>query len=99
MKNIYVSFPQVGVVSSEAEFLEPIAENINTDLQAPKPFAMFFRDQVGAVRVLVEDVDDSDVTALAAAKGVAHVCRATAFKAVEIDSTGVRTELTDPVVP
>jgi len=98
MKNVYVSFPQVGVPGSEAEFLQPIAEELSAALQGPKPFSMFYRDQVGAVRALIEDVDDSNAAALAVATGVSSVTRGTAFKAVEIDSAGTRTELADPVI-
>jgi hypothetical protein len=98
MKNVYVSFPQMGVSGPEADFLEPIAEAL-ADAVAERSFTMFFRDRVGAVRVLLEDADNRDDAALAVATGVNAITGGTSFKAVEIDSTGTRTELTDPVVP
>lgn len=96
-KQIFVSFPQMGVPQTEAVFNEAIAEEIEGAV-AVRPFNMFFRSQVGAVRVNAEDADDEDLLAQAACQGVWAVSGSMGpYKAVELTDAGVRTELADPV--
>lgn len=96
-KNIYVSFPQMGVPQTEAVYNERLANRI-ADAVAARPFTMFYRSQVGAVRILAEDADDEDDLAQAACQAVYDKSGSMGpYKAVEITGAGVRTELTDPV--
>lgn len=96
-KKIFVSFPQLGIPGTEAVFNEAIGDNI-ADAVAARPFCMFCRDQVGAVKINAEDADDRDDLAQAACQGVYDVSGSMGpYKAVEITGAGVRTELADPV--
>jgi len=96
-KQIFVSFPQRGVPGTEAVYNEALGSRI-ADAVAARPFCMFYRDQVGAVKINAEDADDEDDLAQAAAQGVYDVSGSLGpYKAVELTDAGVRTELTDPV--
>jgi len=100
-KQIFVSFPQMGVPQTEAVYNEALAKNIEAAV-AVRPFCMFFRSQVGAVKVNAEDADDEDLLAQAACQGVYDISGSLGpYKAVELTDAGVRTELADPtpVVP
>jgi hypothetical protein len=96
-KQIYVSFPQMGVPQTEAVYNERLSSRI-ADAVAARPFCMFFRCQVGAVKINAQDADDRDDLAQAAAQAVYDKSGSMGpYKAVEITGAGVRTELADPV--
>lgn len=99
MKQICVSFPRIGIADSEAPLTQAVAEALQDALAADRAIVMVKGSPVIGMKAFVDDADVSQDAADAIALGVYNAGGpGTGFHASEIDSTGVITELTDPVV-
>lgn len=99
MKQICVSFPRIGVADSEAPLTQAVSDAV-ADAVASRPVTMVKGSAVIGMRAFAEDGDTSQDVADAIALGIYNAGGpSTGFHASEIASTGVITELTDPVIP
>jgi len=100
VKQICVSFSRIGVSDAEAPLSEALSEALFDALAADRPIAMVVGSPVSRVKAFCDDGDTSQDAADALALGIYTATGiAAGFHASEIDSTGVITELTDPVIP
>jgi hypothetical protein len=87
------------VSDSEAPLTQAVGEALESALSANRAIAMVKGSAVIGMKAFVDDLDVSQDAADAIALGVYNAGGpGTGFHASEIDSTGVITELTDPVV-
>ena len=96
-KQIFVSFPPIGQqFGSDARILERAAKKV-FDAVGAHPVTGLWRSPLGGAKATVDDGDSSQDTANALAQGVKDSGGpSTGYKAQEIDSAGVVTDLVAP---
>lgn len=99
-KQIFLSFPPVGQsAGSDAAFLAEVAAQVFTAAGADNPITTLNRSPIDGFKATIADADNSQNTANGMAQGVKDSGGpSSGYKASEVDSAGVVTELTPPVV-